>query len=199
MNPMLVSAGAVAATVLYWTIAAEAAGRRRMTIGTLPPLLPALVAATAYTAASADQPVSAVAASAGAAVAAVVDARTGSIFDPLTGSMVLAAATLGLIDGSLANGLYGAAAVGGALFLLHAISSGHGLGLGDVKLATALGLALGVSSGLTAIALAFVFGGSYGTWLLATKRARLGTSIRFGPFIAAGTFAALLAPLGFRP
>ncbi|MGA2395550.1 MAG: A24 family peptidase [Candidatus Lustribacter sp.] len=196
---MLASVGAVAASLLYWTIAADAAGRRRMTIGTLPPLLPALVAATAFAATSADLPVTAVAASAGAAVAGVVDARTGSIFDPLTGAMLIAAAALALIEGSLINGLYGAAAVGGGLFLLHALSSGHGLGLGDVKLGTALGMALGVSSGLTAIALAFVFGGTYGTWLLATKRARLGSSIRFGPFIAAGTFAALLAPPGFRP
>jgi leader peptidase (prepilin peptidase)/N-methyltransferase len=67
-----------------------------------------------------------------------------------------------------------------------------------VKLSAVLGVALGFSSSLTAIALAFIFGGAYGTWLLATKRASLGTPIRFGPFIAAGTFVAILAPLGSR-
>jgi prepilin signal peptidase PulO-like enzyme (type II secretory pathway) len=199
MNALLACTGAGAATVVYWTIAAAAAGRRRLTIGTLPPLLPALVAASAYAATAADRPISAVAASAGAAVAGVVDARTGSIFDPLTVTMFLIAAACAAIDGSLIDGAYGAAAVGGGLFLLHALSSGRGLGLGDVKLFAALGISLGVSSGLTALALAFVFGGVYGSWLLATGRARPGTAIRFGPFIAAGTFAAVFAPLGFRP
>ena len=198
MNAALAACGAVVATILYWTIAAEAAGRRRRTIGTLPLLLPVLVGATAYAATAMGVPLPAVAASAGAAVAGVVDARTGAIFDWLTASMFLASAALGAVNGSLANGLYGAAAVGGALFVLHAISSARGLGLGDVKLGAALGMALGISSGLIAIALAFVFGGSYGAWLLATKRARAGTAVRFAPFIAAGTFVALFVPLGFR-
>jgi prepilin signal peptidase PulO-like enzyme (type II secretory pathway) len=60
-------------------------------------------------------------------------------------------------------------------------------------------MALGLSAGLAAIALAFVFGGGYGAWLLATKRARTGATIRFGPFIAAGTFVALIVPPGIRP
>ena len=82
---------------------------------------------------------------------------------------------------------------------MHAISKQRGIGLGDVKLrGAALGMALGLSGGLTAIALAFVFGGAYGVWLLATRRAQRGASIRFGPFIAAGTFATLLVPLGYH-
>jgi leader peptidase (prepilin peptidase)/N-methyltransferase len=196
MNAAIFAAAAVLATILYWTIAADAAGRRGITVGTLPPLVPILAAATSYAAALGGLPSTAVAAGAGAAVAGVVDARTGSIFDPLTATMLLAAIALRAIDGPLLDGVYGAAAAGGGLFLLYAISSGRGLGLGDVKLGAALGMALGFSSGSAAIALAFVFGGAYGSWLLATKRAKAGTSIRFGPFIAAGTFAALLAPLG---
>jgi leader peptidase (prepilin peptidase)/N-methyltransferase len=199
VNAAFAAGGTALATVLYWTIAADAAGRRRMTIGTLPPLLPAVVAATAYTAALSGMPAPAVAASAGAAVAGFVDARTGSIFDPLTAALFIASFALGAINGSAIDGLYGAAGVGAALFFLHAVSSGNGLGLGDVKLGTALGMALGLSNGLFAIALAFVFGGGYGAWLLATRRASAGTPIRFGPFIAAGTLVALLAPLGFHP
>lgn len=199
MNGFITAAGAAAATVVYWTIAADGAGRRRMTIGTLPPVLPVFVAATAYAAASLDVPLPAIAAGAGAAVAGVVDARTGSIFDRLTAAMLIASLTLATVTGSLAGGVYGAASVGGALFLLHAASSGHGLGLGDVKLGTALGMALGVTTGLTAIGLAFVFGGGYGTWLLISRRAGPGTAIRFGPFIAAGTVAALFAPRGMFP
>jgi len=185
-------------TALFWAIAADAAGRRRMTIGTMPLLLPVLAGVAAGAAAFAGLPAPAVTASAGAAVAGVVDARTGSIFDPLTAAILLAALALAVVDGTVANGFYGAAGAGGALFLLHAISSGRGLGLGDVKLAAALGMSLGPAGGLTAIAAAFVAGGGYGAWLLATRRASTGTTIRFGPFIAAGTFVALLAPLAQR-
>lgn len=198
MNALFAASGGAAASVLYWTIAADAASRRRMTIGTLPPLLPLVVALTAYAGEVGGLPLSAVVAGAGAGVAGVVDARTGSIFDPLTIALMLASFALGALNGSVTDGLCGAVALGGALFLLHAISCGRGLGLGDVKLGAALGMALGLSTGTIALALAFVFGGGYGAWLLASRRARPGTPIRFGPFIAAGTFAALLAPLGFR-
>ena len=136
-------------------------------------------------------------AGAGAGVAGVVDARTGTIFDPLTIALMLASFALGALNGSVTDGLCGAVALGGALFLLHAISCGRGLGLGDVKLGAALGMALGLSTGTIALALAFVFGGGYGAWLLASQHAHRRANW-FGPFIAAGTFAALLAPLGFR-
>jgi leader peptidase (prepilin peptidase)/N-methyltransferase len=198
MNAALAATAATAATILYWTIAAGAAGRRQTTIGTFPPLLPIVVAASAGAAALGGVHASAIAATAGAAVAGVVDARTGSIFDPLTAAVLFASLALSALDGSLADGLNGAACLGGALLFLHALSGGRGLGLGDVKLGAGLGMALGFSAGVAAIALAFVFGGAYGTWLLASKRASAGASIRFGPFMAAGTFVALLVPLGYR-
>lgn len=125
-------------------------------------------------------------------MAGVVDARTGYIPDPLTAAMMVAALLVAALDRTLLDGLSGSVAVGGSLLLLHAVTGGRGLGLGDVKLGTALGMGLGLSMGLHATALAFVFGGSYGGWLLATKRAVLGTPIRFGPFIAAGAFVAAL-------
>jgi leader peptidase (prepilin peptidase)/N-methyltransferase len=198
MNAVLAATGAAAATVVYWAIAADAAGRRQMTIGTLPAVLPVLAAVTAGVATLAGVHAPVIAASAGAAVAGMVDARTGSIFDPLTATLLLTSLILAALDGSVSSGLYGAVTVGGTLLFLHALSGGRGLGLGDVKLGAGLGMALGLSGGITAIALAFVFGGGYGIWLLATKRATAGASIRFGPFIAAGTFVALLAPFGYR-
>jgi leader peptidase (prepilin peptidase) / N-methyltransferase len=193
MNVALAGAGAAAATILYWSIAADAAGRRDMTIGTLPPLLAALVTVAACAAAWAGLPVAVIAAVAGATVAGVVDARTGFIFDPLTGAMLCVSLLFAALDRALVDGLYGGVAVGGSLLLLHVLSGGRGLGLGDVKLGTALGVALGLAGGLFATALAFVFGGIYGGWLLATKRAARGAPVRFGPFIAAGTLAAVLA------
>lgn len=134
-----------------------------------------------------------VAAVAGATVAGVVDARTGYIPDPLTAATMLASLLFAALERTFVDGLSGSVAVGGSLLALHALSGGRGLGLGDVKLGTALGMGLGLSDGLLATALAFVFGGLYGAWLLATRRAKLGTPVRFGPFIAAGTLAAVLA------
>jgi prepilin signal peptidase PulO-like enzyme (type II secretory pathway) len=198
MNAALAATATAGATVMYWMIADDAAARRSMTIGSLPPLLPVATAITACVAAIAGISAPAVAASAGVAVAGLVDARTGSIYDPLTASMLLASLVLAVVNGSVLDACCGAAAVGAALLALHAISKRRGIGLGDVKLGAALGMALGLSGGLTAIALAFVFGGAYGVWLLATRRAQRGASIRFGPFIAAGTFATLLVPLGYH-
>jgi prepilin signal peptidase PulO-like enzyme (type II secretory pathway) len=128
----------------------------------------------------------------------MVDARTGSIFDPLTATVLACSLALAALDGSVAAGFAGAGGVGGMLLFLHALSGGRGLGFGDVKLGAGLGMALGFSTGVTAIALAFVLGGIYGSWLLVTKRATAGASIRFGPFIASGTFVALLVPIGFH-
>jgi leader peptidase (prepilin peptidase)/N-methyltransferase len=199
MNALLAAAGAGLAATVFWTIAADAAARRRMTIGALPAVLPLLAASAAAAAAIGGAHAAAAVACAGVAVAGWVDARTGSIFDPLTATVLLASLALCAVEGAALEGIFGAASVGAALLLLHALTGGRGLGLGDVKLGTALGMALGVSAGLTALGLAFIFGGAYGVLLVATRRARAGTAIRFGPFVAAGTFAALALPLGIRP
>lgn len=194
MNGALAAAGAGAAVLLYWRIAVSSAARRRLTIGTLPLGIPLFAVAGASGAALEGFHAPAIFAGAGVAVAGIVDARTGSIFDPLTGAVLLISLALALLDGSSLESAGGAACVGGALLVLYLLTDGRGIGLGDVKLGIALGAALGASSGLTALAFAFIFGGSYGGWLLATQRAARDTAIRFAPFMAAGTFAALLAP-----
>jgi leader peptidase (prepilin peptidase)/N-methyltransferase len=86
-----------------------------------------------------------------------------------------------------------------AMFLLselfRVLRGQAGMGMGDVKLAVSLGLALGylggwqVAVGLYATVLAAVvvaFG------LVAVGRARLATRIPFGPYLAAGTLVAFL-------
>ena len=139
------------------------------------------------------------AALAGTLVAAVVDARTGYIPDALTRTTAFAALALAASSGNAVHACGGAFAVGGALLALHLLTRGRGLGLGDVKLGTAIGVGFGPSAGLFALGAAFVAGGAYAAWLLATRRARRGDAIRFGPFLAAGTFAAILVPVGALP
>lgn len=71
---------------------------------------------------------------------------------------------------------------------------GAAMGLGDVKLAGAMGLTLGALGLVAALALAFVAGGLMGLVLLATRRARLQSRIAFGPFLCGGTALVLLVP-----
>ena len=84
-------------------------------------------------------------------------------------------------------------------FLLHAVYP-PGMGFGDVKLAGVLGMYLGflgwghVMAGTFA---AFVLGGLWSLGLLAARRGNLQSAIPFGPFMLAGTAAAmLLIPAG---
>ncbi len=81
-------------------------------------------------------------------------------------------------------------------FLLHTAYP-PGMGFGDVKLAGVLGMYLGflgwqhVAAGAFA---AFVFGGLWSLGLIALRRGTLGSAIPFGPFMLAGTAAAMLLP-----
>lgn len=131
---------------------------------------------------------------AGASAAALIDARTGFIPDRMTRATALCALLFAVRDGASVAACGGAYAVGGALLALHLITRGRGMGLGDVKLGTAIGAGFGAAAGLVALGIAFVAGGAYASWLLATGRARRRDAIRFGPFLAAGTIAAALLP-----
>lgn len=92
--------------------------------------------------------------------------------------------------------LAGGAALWLFYFLLHAVYP-PGMGFGDVKLAGVLGMYLGflgwghVMAGTFA---AFVLGGLWSLGLLAARRGTLQSAIPFGPFMLAGTAAAMLLP-----
>jgi prepilin signal peptidase PulO-like enzyme (type II secretory pathway) len=127
----------------------------------------------------------------GAAIAgAACDAACGYVFDAITlpalASMLLVAA----VTHDVARVLTGAAAAGGALALLYAITRGRGLGLGDVKLACCIGAASGTRMALEALGIAFVLGGAYAGFVLLTRRGNRKDEMRFGPYLLAG-FAAV--------
>ena len=136
----------------------------------------------------------ALAAVSGTLVGAVVDARSGLIPDAVTRTTALVALACAVGSGVAPLACGGAFAVGGSLLVIHVLTRGRGIGLGDVKLGTAIGTGFGPAAGIFAIGTAFVLGGAYASWLLVTGRARRGDTIRFGPFLAAGTVAAALAP-----
>jgi leader peptidase (prepilin peptidase) / N-methyltransferase len=94
--------------------------------------------------------------------------------------------------GSLPERLGAAAAAGGLLFLV-ALAYPQGLGLGDVKLAAVMGLFLGREVA-PAILVALLVGSAVGLALIAREGAAARKrAIPFGPFLAIGGIAGLLA------
>ncbi|MFI7323626.1 prepilin peptidase [Streptomyces rubiginosohelvolus] len=136
-----------------------------------------------------------------AVLLAVVDRRVHRLPDPLT--LPLAAAAVLLLGGaallpghagSWTSGLLGGLALGGFYLLLFLINP-NGMGFGDVKLAVALGVALGWY-GWTVLFVGgfagFLFGAAYGLALVLLRRAGRRTGIPFGPFMIAGALTGVL-------
>ena len=88
-----------------------------------------------------------------------------------------------------ADAVYGAGVMLAIMLLLYFASRG-GMGEGDVKLAPALGIWLGLEQGLLCLLLAFVSGGIVGALMLLCRRGRLKQAIPFGPFLCAAAVAA---------
>jgi len=132
---------------------------------------------------------------------ATVDARVRRLPDHLTLPLTLVTPLLlGVMallpghTGSWPRALLGGLTLGGAYFVLFLINS-NGLGLGDVKLAVPLGVALGWY-GWDVLFLGaftgFLLGAVYGLGLLVLRRANRKSTIPFGPFMICGTTAGLL-------
>jgi leader peptidase (prepilin peptidase)/N-methyltransferase len=94
---------------------------------------------------------------------------------------------------SIVNHLAGAVLGAGLLGALLLASRGRAMGMGDVKLAGAMGLILGLPDIFFALALSFVAGGAWSAYLLLFRRAALSsgakTMVPFGPFLILGLFA----------
>ncbi|MEU1628678.1 A24 family peptidase [Streptomyces sp. NPDC020096] len=140
-----------------------------------------------------------------AALLARVDLAVRRLPDVLTipaaaGTALLlgAAALLPAHTGSWPRALLGGLALG-AGYLVLLLANPSGMGLGDVKLAPTLGLALGWYGWPVLLAgtfLGFALGGVTGLVLLAARRADRRTAIPFGPFMLVGALAGML--LGAR-
>ena len=79
--------------------------------------------------------------------------------------------------------------VGGLFLLLHLLTGGRGLGLGDVKLMGAAGLLLGWMN----ILLAMILGSVSGAVIHSVRMRRgAGRKLAFGPYLAFGIWVAAL-------
>ena len=118
---------------------------------------------------------------------AYTDVRSFLLYDRVT--LALAAVGIGraVLAGDVLAALAGAAALLAVMLAIYFASRG-GMGEGDVKLAAALGVWLGVEQGLACLLLAFVGGGAVGMLLLACGERR--RMIPFGPFLCAAAVVA---------
>jgi len=132
----------------------------------------------------------------------VIDLDHRRLPDPLT-FLMYPVVTIGFTIDGLVTGNWpiGSALIGAAIWLLPIggiwlLSGGRGMGMGDVKLAPALGLILGwVSVGSAAVGLVsgWLIGGVVAIVLILVGRARSGSAIAFGPFLIAGFAVGLVA------
>jgi leader peptidase (prepilin peptidase)/N-methyltransferase len=91
----------------------------------------------------------------------------------------------------LLNHLTGAVFGLASLGLIVLLSRGRAIGMGDVKLAGAMGLIIGFPDIVFALALSFLVGGIWSMGLLALKLGKgttMKTMVPFGPFMVAGFF-----------
>jgi leader peptidase (prepilin peptidase) / N-methyltransferase len=77
------------------------------------------------------------------------------------------------------------------LLMLHLITYGRGMGLGDVKLSLGIGILLGWPHTVSWLFSSFVLGAIVGIALLISGQAKLGKHIAFGPFLVIGFFIVL--------
>lgn len=122
----------------------------------------------------------------------LIDAETQTIPDRLN----LALAVCGAVSVLLSPAdwlphIIGGLCVSVPMFLLCLVIDGA-FGGGDIKLMAAAGLFLGWQNTLLAMFFGIVFGGIYGIYLLAAKKAGKKDHFAFGPFLCAGIVIAML-------
>lgn len=90
-------------------------------------------------------------------------------------------------------------AVAGGIFLLLAILGRGALGLGDVKLAAAIGALAGYPVALVSLFVGIMAGGVAALFLLLTRRAGRKDTMAYGPYLALGAWLVLARVLGLWP
>jgi leader peptidase (prepilin peptidase)/N-methyltransferase len=129
-----------------------------------------------------------------AAVRRLPDLLTGPAFAG-TALLLLAAAAAGGHWHALARAVLGGIALAG-FYLVLALISPSGMGMGDVKAAAGLGTVLAWRSWTSLVAggfAGFLFAAAYGIALLMSGHATRKQQIPFGPFMIMGAFLIILA------
>ena len=123
---------------------------------------------------------------------ATIDFRLYIIPDELTALLIVLGVGVTILNGAYLNHFI-AAGIGLAFFgIVVLLTKGQGMGMGDVKLAGAIGLLLGMPNTIFAFTLAFVTGALFGVGLIIMKKKGLKDAVPFGPFLVLGVFLALI-------
>ncbi len=117
------------------------------------------------------------------------DMKSMLLYDKVTLLLAAVGVVRAFFEHQLLEALCGAGVLLVIMLLLYFASRG-GMGEGDVKLAPALGIWLGLEQGLLCLLLAFISGGIMGMLLLLCRRGKLKQAIPFGPFLCAAAVAA---------
>jgi leader peptidase (prepilin peptidase)/N-methyltransferase len=129
-----------------------------------------------------------------AAIRRLPDPLTGAAFAGTLGFFTIAALTGGH-PGQLARAGIGAVVLCGFYLALFIVKP-SGMGLGDVKLAASVGIALGWLGWQALVAgtlVTFVLAAVYGCALMLLHRASRTSQLPLGPFIVIGTLAAIVS------
>lgn len=125
------------------------------------------------------------------AVQCVIDCRYQLLPDTVTALIaVLGLIYNGLLLQAVQEVLLGGFAGVAAMLMIYLLSRG-GMGFGDVKLAAALGLCLGLDNILVCLLLAFVTGGIVAAVLLVIRAKGRQEAVPFGPFLCLGALVSI--------
>jgi leader peptidase (prepilin peptidase)/N-methyltransferase len=132
-------------------------------------------------------------------ILAVYDLRWMILPDKVTLPLIVVAfmyclvlAAMNHAPGMLADHLAAAVLAGGAFYAIVFFSRGRAMGGGDIKLAFAMGLILGLSQTAVALLVAFNVAALVGIGLMVVRRRGRRDQIPFGPFLAGATVVAFL-------
>ena len=117
---------------------------------------------------------------------ALQDVRCGLLYDRLVLIVALSAVYPWTLGRNSLDDMLAGALLGGGLFLGIRWLSCGGMGWGDVKLAGAIGLWLGVKPMVVAVLLAFGLGGIVALGLLLWRGYSCSAKLPFGPFLTIG-------------
>ncbi len=110
-------------------------------------------------------------------------------YPAIAGAIVIGAL---MPDANIWEVLAGGALAGGVLLVPSLLTGGVGMGMGDVKLALFVGLAIGFTNAAPAMLIMSLGGGTVAAFLLVTGLRGKGEPIPYAPFISAGGLAVLL-------
>ena len=127
-------------------------------------------------------------------VVSVIDSKTKTISNKLVFLIFIVSLMYKLYIGLIFDSMLGLL-TGFSIFFFIAVVSRGGMGGGDIKLVSAIGVLLGFEKTLSMISFAFILAGIVAVLLLITKVKSRKDSLPFAPFIAISTFITLLGVL----